>query len=231
MRLLSALLAAIVAASISATAFADTPTATTTATTTATGTATGTATATPTVPAVTDAAAFRDQLLTLAMGNLDAQASASFNGFFPAWSVAIPGLHGVGYAVPAGTGTVSVYLNLLHPKDPGAPANPTVIAFAVTDATGRCAGGVVYGFPKTDRSAKVENPAPCTAQAVVSAFGATFQAPASATATATATATVAPLPPATGAGHSASAVLPLLAAAGVVLAGAGLAGVAAARRR
>ncbi|MCC6418901.1 MAG: hypothetical protein IT429_11755 [Gemmataceae bacterium] len=232
MKLFASLLAAAVAALMAGAALADTPTATssataTTSTATSTATATTTATSTPGLPAVTDAAAFRDDLLTLGMGNLSAQESAGFDGFFPVWATAYPGLRGVGYAVPAGNGTVSVYRNLLHPKDLGSPANPTVIAFAVTDVSGRCAGGVIYGFPKTDRSTTVASATPCTAQAVVSAFSASFQPPS----TATATATGAPLPPATGAGQTESAALPLLAAAGVALAAAGLAGVVAARRR
>lgn len=186
-------------------ASAQAPTGTATAASSATTTTTpsGTATATPT-PIVTalapaDAAAFRDALLALAMTNLDAQVSAQFNGFFPAWKAAYPTLGGSGSAVTATPVGVSTLRNLLDSKSTSSPSNPTVIAFAVADTQGRCAGAVIYGFPKADTQVTIASPSPCNAQAVAAAFRATFQAatPPPAT-TATASASPVPAPPRTG---------------------------------
>lgn len=196
-------LASVIAGGISllgvSAAFADTPTPSATATTTVTSTPTKTPTATPL--AVPDAAAFRDSLLSLALGNLDAQAPSSFEGFFPAWRQQYPRLEEDGSAIVAKSGAVSVYYNNLINKGAEGPQNPTVIAFAVGDASGRCAGAVIYGYPKADKSALVASPSPCTGQAVKDAFALTFQAPG--TPTATPPKPSAPLPPATGSGISA----------------------------
>lgn len=136
---------------------------------------TTTPTVTPAPPAVPGAAAFRDELLTLALGNLDAQEAAAFNGFFPAWKTAHPGLGGDGSAIPSIPGRVSTIRTLLHSKDVPAPDNPTVIAFAVAGSDGACAGAVIYGFPKTDKNAKFAVSGACTAQSVVAQFAASQQ--------------------------------------------------------
>lgn len=150
----------------------------------------------------TDAVAVRDELLAVAQANLAEQARPQFNGFFDAWKTAYPGLQGGGSAVNAtSNGFVSTSRNLLNSKDLEGPSNPTVIAFAVLDKSGKCAGAVLYGFPKTDKTMKLDNPAPCNAQGVVAAFTTLFKAtpPASDTVTTTVTVT-APKPPATGTG-------------------------------
>ena len=204
-------------------AFAETPTPTSTSSTTLTPTPTKTPTATPL--SVPDAAVLRDALLTLAQQDLGAQAAAGFDGVFPVWSQKYPGLGFDGYAVVAKNGRVSTFYNRLNSKEEGSPRNPTLIAFAVGDAGGKCAGAVIYGFPKTQDSALINAPTPCTAQAVVDAFKITFQATPSATATATKPS--APLPPATGQGLANSGsplpwALALLGGIAAVFAGAGL---------
>lgn len=201
-------------------ALADTPTPTATSSTTATSTPTKTPTPTPL--AVADAAAFRDSLLVLGLGNLDAQASSSFEGFFPAWRQQYPRLELDGSAIVAKSGAVSVYYNDLINKADQSAANPTVIAFAVGDVNGKCAGAVIYGFPKADKSTLVASPSPCTGQAVKDAFKVIFQAAASPTGTASA-----PRPPATGqgtlaAGSSAPWPFALLGGLAAVIAVAGL---------
>lgn len=161
----------------------------------------------PTVapPVFTDAVAVRDELLAIAQANLAEQARPQFNGFFDAWKTAYPGLRGGGSAVNAtGDGFVSTSRGLLNSKNLEGPTNPTVIAFAVMDKGGKCAGAVLYGYPKTDNTMKIESPAPCNAQGVATAFAATFNAtpPASTTVASSVTVT-APKPPATGSGLAA----------------------------
>ncbi len=192
-------------------------------------------TPTPAPPVFSDAAAVRDQLLAIGMANLDEQVSAQFMGFFAAWRVPYAGLIGRGSAIEAtGNGVVSTSRGLLNSKDIAAPANPTVIAFAVADSSGRCAGAVIYGFPKTDRTMKFEGPSSCSADGVVTAFKAVFQAPTPPPittvppSTTVASPSVVPAPPNTGtgmAGIGATQYGLLIAASIVIAAGAGLSAV------
>ncbi|MEO8539431.1 MAG: hypothetical protein ABI577_06790 [bacterium] len=198
-------------------AFAETPPATTTTTP---------ATTTPTAQPVPDAAALRDDLLVVAFANLNQIAGSSFQGFFPAWSSKYPGLKGNGYAIVSTPGNVSIWWNRLDPKGAATDKNPEAIAFAVADSQGRCAGGVLFGNPKIDKTAKVTVTGTCTAQSVVDQFMQTLNAPT----TAPATATEAPKPPATGNAIATNDRAPLGSIAIVVLA-CGLAATFAMRRR
>jgi len=187
-------------------------------------------TARPTPMVVADAAVLRDSLLQLAAANVGEEASSGFVGFFPSWRSAYPALEGDGYAIASTPGTVSIWYNYLLPKGAHGAANPDVIAIAVADTAGRCAGGVFYGFPKTDTTAKVTVPAgPCTAQAVVDAFAATF-ATSTPSPSPNATATRAPAPPATGSGATTTDGLPLFAALGAFVAALGATGLGLSRR-
>ena len=105
------------------------------------------------------------------------------------------------------------------PKDGDGPENPTVIALAVGDTSGRCAGAVLYGFPKTDKVMKIASPSPCTAQGIVAAFKVAFTGPSQ---VATPTAVAAPKPPATGSGadQGEGRKVPLFAVALAMLGGA-----------
>lgn len=165
--------------------------------------ATTTKTPTPTPPAVTDANALRDDLLTIGMANLNAISASGFLGFFPQWATKYPGLQGNGYAVASVPGNVSIWWNRLEPKGPQNETNPEAIAFAVADSQGHCAAGVLYGSPKIDKSAKLTIASgPCTAQAVVDQFKQVLAATPPPITTVPATITAAPKPPATGNSHS-----------------------------
>jgi hypothetical protein len=166
---------------------------------------------------VPDAAALRDDLLVVAFANLNQIAGPSFLGFFPAWSAKYPGLQGDGYAIVSKPGDVSVWWNRLEPKGARSDKNPEAIAFAVADSQGRCAGGVLYGNPKIDKTAKVVVTGPCTALSVVDQFSLTLNAAPSPSTTVPATVTEAPKPPATGNTEGTEQRVPFLWIAGVVL--------------
>lgn len=193
-----------------------------------------TPTATPTPFA--NAAATRDNLLTIAK-------AAPFNadnligfGVYPAWSAAYPGVGIDGYGVLANGSNISSYDGSLYPKD---SSNPIAIAFALKDATGACAAGAISGSSSLTSYEALALPAgaACSGQSALEALRlklplATVTPTATATTTATIPATanattpaatarataVTPLPPTTGTGPSpdSTPVLPLLAA-GIVL--------------
>jgi hypothetical protein len=109
-------------------------------------------------PPVTDAAAVRDRLLKLAKKHASDQAgsNASF-GVSEAWHKKFPKLQFVGFAEAADSKTVSGYqFNARNSKDPASKSNPLVLAFAVADTKGGCAGGVIEGFPKPDTTKAVD---------------------------------------------------------------------------
>ncbi len=187
-----------------------------------------TPTATPTPFA--NAAATRDNLLTIAKATpFTADSSTTGFGVFPAWSTAYPGLSIDGYGVLANGSNVSTYAGVLYPKSESS-ANPIVIAFALKDATGVCAAGAISGSSSFTAYEALALPAAaaCSGQAALDALRlklplATVTATIPATASATSPAAsatpkaIAPLPPATGTGPGTdSAPVLSLVAAGIV---------------
>jgi hypothetical protein len=112
--------------------------------------------AAPDAPPITDAAAFRDQLLALAQAvKFDVGASASANGdaIRAAWSRQYPNLKfSIFYSMAADASTVSSSDTFLIS---GAAGNfDQLYAFAVADAKGKCAGGAVV-IPGDNANRKV----------------------------------------------------------------------------
>lgn len=108
-------------------------------------------TATPTKPpagGIADAAATRVQLLALARSHTWGAGGAGA-ALVTKWKTAIPGLKVNGSAVAAAS-AVSIYDNLLFPKDVASNNNPPIFAFAVMDSAGLCAAAVGFGFPAID---------------------------------------------------------------------------------
>ncbi len=132
----------------------------------------------PTVPAntqfsVRDAALFRDALLELASkATWDVSKTNEGYGAFPKWRTQYPDLGIYTPAAPADTLRISVYVNPLVSGSPAGQNNPYLVAFAVADSSGRCAGGTIFGYPVPGRYGRIELPAgaPCTGFAVADAF-------------------------------------------------------------
>jgi hypothetical protein len=225
-----AILALLVALLLPATAFAlGHSGANAQSTATATATATRTPKATPTPYA--DAVAVRDQLLAVAKSSTRTTNADDAFGVYPAWLAAFPGLDVSGSGLAAHDSVVSAYLNLLNSKQSPSASNPEVLAFAVTDASGKCAFGVISGYPAYSSFEPIAVPAGarCRGDSAVDAFAASLAA---ATPSATAVSInvprlatqAAPAPPATGSGAATGTLavrLPLLAlAAALVVIGA-----------
>jgi len=129
---------------------------------------------------ITDAKAWRDDLFAVAKANVNDK--ASFRGFYSislglieAWEGAFPSLgedqfvkerteapsSGVSYSIP----------NSVNDKEPSSASNPVVSAFAVKDASGTCAAGVLYGpdVPTTPKVVNLPAGSACTGQAALDA--------------------------------------------------------------
>lgn len=101
---------------------------------------------------VGDAQAWVDDLLRVGAGNVDHQTPAEDMGAVVAWRAAFPEVLGesgvVGYERQAPENGVSGFAVLPEDdKREAGPDNPYYLAFAVRDDAGRCAGGVLSGFP------------------------------------------------------------------------------------
>lgn len=120
----------------------------------------------PKAPPVASAKRVRDALLDVAAGSVgeDPGAHEDF-GVIGAWREAYPRLEFTGFALKASRRSVPVYAGPADPASPASPANPYLIAFSVFDRKGRCAGGVLDGFPVPEepRSVALERPTACTA--------------------------------------------------------------------
>ncbi|HVM12666.1 MAG TPA: hypothetical protein VM638_09370 [Actinomycetota bacterium] len=128
-------------------------------------------------PPIEDAAALRDDLLRIAEENVTSEAGdalvPSF-GVFEAWKQAYPELSFVGYAIEPDERTVPTYSNLLNAKELEGPENPYIIAFAILDTQGTCAGGVMVGYPSPDTFEAVDpdgEEQPCQPMALAAAGG------------------------------------------------------------
>ncbi|OAI40023.1 hypothetical protein AYO38_06605 [bacterium SCGC AG-212-C10] len=155
----------------------------------------------PATSQILEAYSFTTQLLNLGSSDLAAQASSSFQGFFPAWKTAYPWLGGSGTAIEATPTSLSIYYNLLSPKNLDGPENPRVILFTTRDTNGKCSVGAFYGYPKTDKTFSTPLTGTCNAQNGIEEFRkyllATSPSPVTVTITPT---TRAPGPPNTGTG-------------------------------
>jgi hypothetical protein len=90
---------------------------------------------------------------------------------YPGWQRVYPTLRLLGPTANATPMAVSVYRGVQDATQPASAANPKVIAFAVADANGGCAGGAIRGFPIYDRYEELDiGPAACTAQSVLAAL-------------------------------------------------------------
>lgn len=117
----------------------------------------------------TDAALARDMLLDAAKAGPWTDPSNPVDiRDYPAWRQRFPNLGLSGYAVAADAYHVSVYRGVFDPSGPPSDTNRRVIAFAVADASGRCAAGVLLGYPTYSTIGAVDvGSARCKAQSVL----------------------------------------------------------------
>jgi hypothetical protein len=127
---------------------------------------------------VTDAEAWVRDLLEVGARHADHRTPAEDMGVVVAWRAAFPDVLGesnvVDYERQAPKSGVSGFAVL--PKDgrnPASRSNPYYLAFAVRDASGACAGGVLSGYPDPTQKRQVEvaSEARCTGAAVARAAG------------------------------------------------------------
>ncbi len=100
-------------------------------------------------PPIKDAIALADHLSTVAFDAVQANTNPGeiHFGIVDAWSAAYPDVEFAGYAIDPDEDTISVYANVQDPKgDPG-PDNPYIVAAAIRDSFGFCAGVVAAGYP------------------------------------------------------------------------------------
>ncbi len=97
---------------------------------------------------IANAAATREQLLAIARSHTWGTTGAGA-ALVTRWKAAIPGLKVNGSAVSAAN-AVSIFDNLLYPKDVASNDNPHIFAFAVMDGAEQCAAAVGFGFPAID---------------------------------------------------------------------------------
>ena len=128
--------------------------------------------------AVRNAKAWVDDLLRIGASNVDHEVPAEDMGIVVAWRAAFPEVLGesgvVGSERRAPTNGVSGFVVLTKDdKREAGPDNPYYLAFAVRDASGRCAGGVLSGHPDpTDRRAvQPKDGARCSGAEVARAAG------------------------------------------------------------
>ncbi|KAA1421051.1 hypothetical protein F0U44_01615 [Nocardioides humilatus] len=128
---------------------------------------------------VTDAAAWRDDLLSIGAANVDPDvfASSGSYGIVESWVAAFPdllpvnGIEGDQIEAPA-SGVSGFTIYTVDDKDLPSATNPLYLAFAVKDASGACAGGILIGYPSPSTGRPVDVPAgeDCTS-ATVAAVG------------------------------------------------------------
>jgi hypothetical protein len=127
---------------------------------------------------VDDAGAWVTDLLEVGAANVNHETPSEDMGVVVAWRAAFPEVLGdsgvVGYEREASENGISGFAVL--PKDATQEAsqdNPYFLAFAVRDAAGTCAGGVLSGYPDpTDkRTVRVKPGSRCSGAAVASKAG------------------------------------------------------------
>ena len=127
---------------------------------------------------VDDATAWVADLLAVGAANADHETPSEDMGVVVAWRAAFPVVLGdsgvVGYEREASENGISGFAVL--PKDEtkeASRANPYYLAFAVRDAAGRCAGGVLSGYPDPtdERTVRVEPGTRCSGAAMAEKAG------------------------------------------------------------
>ncbi len=127
---------------------------------------------------VDDAGAWVADLLEVGAANVNHETPSEDMGAVVAWRAAFPEVLGdsgvVGYEREASTSGISGFAVL--PEDETKEAsrdNPYFLAFAVRDASGACAGGVLSGFPDPteQRTVRVKPGTRCSGAAVASKAG------------------------------------------------------------
>jgi hypothetical protein len=127
---------------------------------------------------VSDAGAWVADLLVVGADNVNHETPAEDMGVVVAWRAAFPEVltesRVVGYERKAPVNGISGFAVLTkNAKDEASRSNPYYLAFAVEDASGACAGGVLSGYPDPDRGrvVKLRSGRPCSGQAVAAAAG------------------------------------------------------------
>jgi hypothetical protein len=105
----------------------------------------------PPAPPVEDARSLRDGLLELASKSL----TSGPTDVLAEWRAAYPDLDFSSFALKANSKSVSVYADLQDREQAASDENPMLVAVAVSDQRGRCAGGVLVGFRAPNRQQKV----------------------------------------------------------------------------
>jgi len=123
----------------------------------------------PTTPAesavpIEDAVAMRDEMLQIAEASAQADPGEALIvdfGVGGAWVEAFPGVSFSGSAIPPDPSTVSMYGNVQNSKNVEGEDNPYVVAAAVLDTEGTCAGLVLAGYPSLEEFLPVDDPSSC----------------------------------------------------------------------
>lgn len=104
---------------------------------------------------VANATVFRDTLLASAKAALAADPNATLN---EVWMKQFPSLHFYlpEYATTSTPTTVTFASGTAHGGTASAD-NPAEYAIAVADDSGRCAGGMLYGYPSLDKTKTVDS--------------------------------------------------------------------------
>ena len=113
---------------------------------------------------IRNAPALRDALLELALNaKWDTSKVTEGYGVFDPWRAQYPALRIFTPASPADQLRISVYVNPLFADRTPSANNPYIVAFAAADASGRCVGGSIIGFPTPTQAGQVEvGSGPCT---------------------------------------------------------------------
>lgn len=84
-------------------------------------------------------------------------------GVFDPWRTQYPALRIFTPASPADQLRISVYVDPLFADRAPSASNPYLVAFAAADASGRCVGGSIIGFPTPIQAGQVDvGSGPCT---------------------------------------------------------------------
>ena len=125
-------------------------------------------------PPIDDAVTLADHLSTVAS---DAVALAKGDpgegdfGIVDLWAGAYPDVEFAGYAIAPDEDTISVYTNVQDSKNVPGPDNPYIVAGAIMDTGGTCAGVVAAGYPAPDDFSIVPVQGQCDPQSAAAEAG------------------------------------------------------------